>query len=71
MDVRTEADVIRRLKHATSDSTVIVITHRTSLLNLVDRVIVLEGGKIVADGSKGLLTQFANRKGRHLNVAAS
>ena len=71
MDIRTEAEVIKRLKQATCDSTVVVITHRTSLLDLVDRVIVLESGKIVADGSKDLLTQYANRKGRHLNVAAS
>ena len=71
MDVKTEAQVIRRLKEATTDTTVVVVTHRTSLLELVDRVIVIEGGKIGADGPKSLLTQHARRSGRHLNVAAS
>lgn len=71
MDVKTEAQVIQRLKEATTDTTVVVVTHRTSLLELVDRVIVIEGGKIGADGSKSLLTQHARRSGRHLNVAAS
>ena len=71
MDVKTEAQVIQRLKQATQDTTMVIVTHRTSLLNLVDRVIVIEGGKIGADGPKSLLTQHSRRPGRHLNVAAS
>jgi len=31
---------------------VILITHRASLLDLVDRVIVVDAGKVVADGPK-------------------
>jgi ATP-binding cassette subfamily C protein LapB len=34
------------------DKTVIIITHKPSLLSLVDRLIVIEDGKIVADGPK-------------------
>ncbi|WP_253283323.1 type I secretion system permease/ATPase [Ruegeria sp. HKCCD7559] len=71
MDVKTEAQVIQRLKECTVESTMVVITHRTSLLELVDRVIILEHGKIAADGPKSMLTQHVRRTGRHLNVAAS
>ncbi|MTI02427.1 type I secretion system permease/ATPase [Roseibium sp. RKSG952] len=71
MDVKNEAEIIRRLKEATQDSTMVVVTHRTSLLELVDRVIVIEDGKVGADGPKSLLTQHAPKKRRHLNVAAS
>ncbi len=71
MDVKTEAQVIQRMKEVTKDTTMIIVTHRTSLLELVDRVIVIEGGKIGADGPKSLLAQHARRVGRHLNVAAS
>ncbi|WP_254430179.1 type I secretion system permease/ATPase [Ruegeria sp. HKCCA4812] len=71
MDVKTEAQVIQRLKECTAESTMVVITHRTSLLELVDRVIILEHGKIAADGPKSMLTQHVRRTGRHLNVAAS
>nr|WP_298937524.1 type I secretion system permease/ATPase [uncultured Ruegeria sp.] len=71
MDVKTEAGVIQRLKHATKDTTMVIVTHRTSLLDLVDRVIVIEDGKIGADGPKSMLTQHVRRSGRHLNVAAS
>ncbi|MES0825002.1 type I secretion system permease/ATPase [Ruegeria sp. SCP11] len=71
MDVKTEAEVIRRLKQATQDTTVVIVTHRTSLLELVDRVIVIENGRVAADGPKSLLTQHARKARRHLNVAAS
>ncbi|HSP56808.1 MAG TPA: ATP-binding cassette domain-containing protein, partial [Halomonas sp.] len=32
--------------------TMIVVTHRTSLLSLVDRIIVIDAGKVVADGPR-------------------
>ena len=32
--------------------TVVLVTHRTALLTLVDRLIVIDNGKIVADGAK-------------------
>lgn len=71
MDVKTEAEVIKRLKQATADTTMVIITHRTSLLELVDRVIVIERGQVGADGPTSMLSQHARVAGRHLNVAAS
>jgi ATP-binding cassette subfamily C protein LapB len=52
MDVQSEAALIGRLRAVLDGRTLIVITHRTSLLDLVDRVIVIDGGKVVADGPK-------------------
>lgn len=52
MDMQTENQFIEHLKNATDDQTLIVVTHRPSLLSLVDRIIVVEDGKIVADGPK-------------------
>ncbi|WP_170762979.1 type I secretion system permease/ATPase [Ruegeria lacuscaerulensis] len=71
MDVQTETEVIRRLKQATQDTTMVIVTHRASLLELVDRVIVIEGGRVGLDGPKSVLTQHARKARRHLNVAAS
>ncbi|WP_282119466.1 type I secretion system permease/ATPase [Ruegeria atlantica] len=71
MDVKTEAEVIKRLKQETNDATMVIVTHRSSLLDLVDRVIVIERGRVGADGPKSMLTQRAHSTGRHLNVAAS
>ena len=49
MDVRTEAALIERLGPLLAGRTLLLITHRPSLLALVDRVIVLEDGRIAAD----------------------
>ncbi|MFM2422638.1 MAG: hypothetical protein RL291_1168, partial [Pseudomonadota bacterium] len=53
MDMTTEAQVIANLKAAhRPGQTLIIATHRISLLDLVDRIIVVDGGRIVADGPK-------------------
>lgn len=52
MDKQTEQAFMKRMKKLISDQTLIVITHKMNLLSLVDRVIVLDDGKIVADGPK-------------------
>lgn len=52
MDHSGEDFVKERLKEATHGKTMLVITHRSSLFSLVDRIIVVDGGKIVADGAK-------------------
>ncbi|RLK07500.1 type I secretion system permease/ATPase [Ruegeria conchae] len=71
MDIKSEAETIKRLKSATQHTTMVIVTHRTSLLELVDRVIVIEDGKVGMDGPKGVLEQHVRNPGRHLNVAAS
>ncbi|HAT6802696.1 TPA: type I secretion system permease/ATPase [Citrobacter freundii] len=52
MDSMTEARFIGQLKQAVTDETLILVTHRMSLLDLVDRLIVLDNGSVVADGPK-------------------
>ena len=52
MDFSTEAAITARLQTLAADKTVVLVTHRTSLLSLVTRVIVVDGGKIVADGPR-------------------
>jgi ATP-binding cassette subfamily C protein LapB len=50
-DVRSEAEFLDRLKLlAKGEMTIVVSTHRPSLLSLVDRILVFDNGKIVADG---------------------
>lgn len=52
-DVRTETEFLERLKNlARSEMTIIVSTHRPSLLSLVTRILVFEQGKLVADGPR-------------------
>lgn len=53
LDVGLEKTLINQLKSViATEKTVLVITHRFSALDLVDRVIVLSNGRIVADGAK-------------------
>jgi len=52
MDNTSESRFKERLVQSLGRSTLIMVTHRTSLLSLVDRVIVVDGGKVVADGPK-------------------
>ncbi len=65
LDVETEEKVVKELIESFKDKTVLMITHRLSLLNVVDRVIVMENGKIVEEGrvkelklKNGLLNRF-------------
>ena len=51
MDAKTEKKFIENFKEYNPDATLLLITHRTSLLTLVDKVIVIDQGKIVGSGS--------------------
>jgi len=52
MDFSTEAQITARMNHYVQNKTVVLVTHRTSMLAMVSRVIVIDGGKIVADGPR-------------------
>jgi ATP-binding cassette subfamily C protein LapB len=52
MDNSTEESFKQRFAGQIGTRTLILVTHRASLLTLVDRLIVLDGSRIVADGSK-------------------
>lgn len=52
MDGVTEKKFIANLKEHLADETLIVISHKNSILELVDRIIVMENGKIIMDGPK-------------------
>lgn len=52
MDSQTETLFLNHLKRATEGQSLVVVTHRPSLLALVDRIIVVDDGKVVADGPK-------------------
>jgi ATP-binding cassette subfamily C protein LapB len=52
MDNTTEELFKTRLGEWLDGKTLILVTHRASLLSMVDRVIVMDGGRILADGPK-------------------
>ncbi|WP_028747963.1 type I secretion system permease/ATPase [Rhizobium mesoamericanum] len=52
LDEATELAIIERLKGWLGQRTLIVATHRYPVLSLVDRIIVIDGGRIVRDGPR-------------------
>lgn len=63
MDHQSEAQLRKRLGEASANKTILLVTHRTALLDLVDRLIVIDNGHIVADGPKEQVVE-ALRQGR-------
>lgn len=52
MDDRTEEEFRRRLLPLVEGKTVVIVTHKLAALDLVDRLVVMDGGRIVLDGPK-------------------
>ena len=52
MDHSTEEAVKNRLTKAAIGKTLVLITHRSTLFDMVSRIIVVDSGRIVADGPK-------------------
>jgi len=70
MDTQTESYFIEHLKTALApDQSLVVATHRHNMLSILTRLIVIDGGKIIADGPrdevlKHLTAAAANNKGQ-------
>jgi ATP-binding cassette subfamily C protein LapB len=52
MDFSTEHGFKERLKRFAVNKTLVIVTHRTSLIELATRIIVVDDGRIVADGPR-------------------
>jgi ATP-binding cassette subfamily C protein LapB len=52
MDAQTEGALIQRLQEELAGRTLVLITHRPPLLQLVQRIILMDQGKIVSDGPR-------------------
>lgn len=62
MDLASERQLIRQLSQSFARHTTIIIsTHRFSMLELVDRLIVVDQGRVVADGPKAQVLQALTR----------
>jgi ATP-binding cassette, subfamily B, bacterial len=57
LDVPTERAVQRSLESVLADRTALIIAHRLSTVLIADRVLVIEGGRIVEDGSPSELIE--------------
>jgi len=58
MDPESEFLLIKRLEEHIPEKTLIVVTHRNSVLSLVDRIIVIDQGRIAADGPRDKILEL-------------
>ncbi len=61
MDQTTEALLIDRLAAELAGKTFVLITHRPALLRLVERIVVIDAGKVVNDGPRDAVLQQLQR----------
>ena len=67
MDNSTEDQFKSKLQAHLADKTMILVTHKASLLSLVDRIIVMDQGRLVADGPRDQI--LAALKNGHIKVS--
>ena len=63
MDNSTEQLLINRLRPAIQDKTTIIVTHKTAMMALVDRLILIDDGRVVMDGPKQNVLAALQKKG--------
>lgn len=63
MDPRTEQLFISRLKPVLADKSLVLVTHRPAMMALVDRLLVLDRGRLVADGPKDAVLKALSGSG--------
>jgi len=68
MDNASEGQLKNRLARAAQGKTMLLVTHRTALLELVDRLIVIDNGRVAADGPTQKVLD-ALQRGRRLREA--
>ena len=66
LDAATEADVMRALSVFMQGRTVLMVTHRLEGIGLMDRIVVMEGGRIAEEGSPEVLRRAGGRYARLL-----
>lgn len=59
MDEQLEEHVIKQMQGWLSGRTLVLVTHRPALLKMVDRIIVMDNGRVIADGPKATILKRA------------
>lgn len=51
LDMKSEAQIQKEIEHLASGRTTFIIAHRFSTIRMADRILVMENGRVVADGT--------------------
>ncbi|MCJ2052587.1 ABC transporter ATP-binding protein [Methylobacterium sp. J-070] len=61
LDARAEHDVFARFRELSAGRTAVLISHRFSTVRMADRILVLEGGRVLEEGSHAALMARGGR----------
>lgn len=61
MDAEAEAMIFDRVRQLTEDQIAVLISHRFSTVRMADRIVVLEGGRVIEEGDHGALMDADGR----------
>jgi ATP-binding cassette subfamily C protein LapB len=67
MDGLTEANVIKHLSERLDDRTLVIVTHKMPVVAMCDRVIVMDQGRIVGDGTKDAYFELLKKQSEKKN----
>jgi ATP-binding cassette subfamily B protein len=65
LDARSEFEVFERFAELTRNKMALLISHRFSTVRMADRIVVLEGGRLVEEGNH---SQLVARGGRYAEM---
>ena len=71
LDVETEYELYRRSAQLTQDKTTLLISHRFTTVRMADRMVVLDGERIVENGTHKELIAFGGKYAEMFNAQAS
>ena len=67
MDGLTESNVIKHLSEHLDDRTLVIVTHKMPIVAMCDRVIVMDQGRIVGDGTKDAYFELLKKQSEKKN----
>jgi ATP-binding cassette subfamily B protein len=71
LDARSEFEVFQRFADLTEGKTALFISHRFSTVRMADRIVVLENGRIIEDGSHRTLSALGGRYAEMFEMQAA
>lgn len=66
MDLQSEKAFVQKLAPLVAGRTLIVVTHRPQILQILDRIVVMEQGKVYADGPKDKVLALISAKKKEM-----